>query len=211
MTELMRLEFLDSSVYMASRNGLTALATKHYIDWQFYGLSADRQKDIFKTNPANNYLYQANNAVIDQSIISIVENIKAEDKRSKLPFTPPDIAALRRHRIVLAHPGHIFFDEPKVQKFFDDREHYRDGKKALRLFRTRESLLNKFLELGGSVKFPNKVTVQAGTVELIHGALSLSVISETFVPPKEELLKSCFQYFESYENAIKNSEAEPKS
>jgi hypothetical protein len=115
MTELMRLEFLDSSVYMASRNGLTALATKHYIDWQFYGLSADRQKDIFKTNPANNYLYQANNAVIDQSIISIVENIKAEDKRSKLPFTPPDIAALRRIGLFWLIRGIFFSMNPRCK------------------------------------------------------------------------------------------------
>ena len=130
MTELQRLQFLDFSVLTATRNGLTALATKHYLDRQFYGLSEEKRTQVFRTNPANNFLYQANEAMINTSIVKLVEVIKAEDRRGKLPFHIPDFAELRRHRIVLSHPGNIFFDEPEVQKFFDEREQYRDGKKS---------------------------------------------------------------------------------
>lgn len=211
MDQLTRLRFLDVSVSMAVRNGLTALATKHFLDWQFYGLSEEVRRQVYQTNPANNFLYQANEAMIDSSVVELLENVKAEDRRDKLPFSIPDLAELRRHRIVISHPGTIFFSEKPVQDFFDNREHYRDEKKALRFFRTREALAAKIVELGGRIDYPTAVAVQAGTSELIQGVLCVALRDRKTAPPVEEIAKAAFPYFAAYEKGIRSSTAVPRS
>lgn len=202
MNELQRIEWLDSLIWMHARNGLTALATEHYLNHQFYGLPEDERKKAYKTNVANTFLYQANDALIDTSIVKVVEQFKSEDKISKIPFEIPDMEELRKHRIVISHPSNIKFSDPDVQKFYDADLHYKDSK-AVRLWRVRDVIIKKIEEKGGTVKFPNEITVQLGTLELIHGAIASSAADGQMPPPLPEMAKSVYPYFKKYEEAIR--------
>jgi len=132
------------------------------LNHQFYGLPEEERKKTYKTNIANTFPYQANDALIDTSIMKVVEQFKSEDKISKIPFEIPDMEELRKHRIVISHPSNIKFSDPDVQKFYDADLHYKDSK-AIRLWRVRDVIIKKIEEIGGTVKFPNEITVQLGT------------------------------------------------
>jgi hypothetical protein len=201
MTELQRMEFLDGLIWSYSRNGLTALATEHYLNHQFYGLPEEERKKVYKTNVANTFPYQANDALIDSSIVHIVECFKSEEKMGVLPIQIPDLEELRKHRIVISHPSTVKFSDPKVQTFYEADQHYKDPK-AIRLWRVREAMIEKLRELDSTKIFPNEVVVQLGTVELIHGAISSSLAEGQVAPPMPEIAKSIFPYFKKYEQAI---------
>jgi hypothetical protein len=203
-TELQRLEMLDSLLWMSSHNALTALATKHFLNRQFYGISEDERKKAYRTNVANNILYRGNEALIDTSIVEMVEHIKYEDKIAKLTFLPPDFEELRKHRIIVSHPGNVQFSDPKVQKFYDDDLQYKDPK-AIRIWKLRDAFLSHLKTLGSNREqsFPNQVVIQSGTIELIHGAISLSLKPGEPQPSWEELWKIVPDYFKKYEEAIR--------
>ncbi|MBK9321373.1 MAG: hypothetical protein IPM97_00185 [Bdellovibrionaceae bacterium] len=207
MTELQRLELLDSLIWMNARNALTALATEHYLNHQFYGLPEDERRKAYKTNVANTFPYQANDAVIDTSVVKIVEHYKSEDKMSPLPLQITDIEELRKHRIIISHPANAKFSDPDVQKFYDAGLHYKDPK-AIRLWRVREAIIQKLTELGSTKIYPNEMTVQLGTVELIHGVISSSLAEGQAAPPLPEVAKSVYPYFKKYEEAIRRFAAE---
>lgn len=203
MNELQRIELLDTLIWTHVSSGLTALATEHYLNYQFYGLPEEERKKSYKTNVANTVLYQANNALIDSSIVKVVEQFKSEDKISKIPFEIPDMEELRKHRIVISHPSTIKFSDSNVQKFYDADLHYKDPK-AIRFWRVRDTIIKKIEEKGGTVKFPNKITVQLGTLELIHGVMASSAADGYMPPPLSEMAKSVYTYFKKYEEAIRN-------
>ncbi|MBX7232053.1 MAG: hypothetical protein K1X29_08200 [Bdellovibrionales bacterium] len=210
MNEIQRLEFADSILWTSSRNALTALATQHFLNRQFYGLPEDERRKLFKTNVANNYLYQANEAVIGRSIVDAVENLRAENKRQALPLGAEDLEELRKHRVVISHPANIKFSNPDVQKFYDNDGHYKDPT-AVRIWRIRQSLLNELTKIGSQQesKFPNQVTVQLGTCELIYGAIAVSINDCEPKPNFVELQKSVFDYFKKFEDVIKKSAYTP--
>lgn len=206
MNEIQRLEFADSILWTSSRNALTALATQHFLNRQFYGLPEGERRKSFKTNVANSYLYQANEAVIERSIVCAVEHLREEHKRKELPLAADDLEELRKHRIVISHPANIKFSDPEVQKFYDNDGHYKDPT-AVRIWRLRQTLLIELTKLGSSqeTKFPNQVTVQLGTCELIYGAMSVSLNETEQKPNFTELQKSVFEYFKKFEDAIRKS------
>lgn len=210
MTELQRLEFLDSCIWTYTRDGLTALATKHFLEWQFHGLGKSEQKQIFKTHVANNFLYQANSAMIERAIVNVHDKITAEDKIETLSVTFPDKADLRKHRIVISHPSNVIFGETKVQEFFDNDEHYKSNASAVRLFRTRQVLLRRLKELGSTRDFPNEIAIQAGTLELVEGVLLLSLQPGQSLPFRTELHRILDAYFKSYGNRIEEIASEPR-
>jgi hypothetical protein len=203
MTEIQRIEFLDFSVFMATRNGLTALATKHFLDWQFYGLKEDERRKVFKTNVANNILYAANDALIDISIVSVTEHIKSEAGRGSLPFLVPDLGVLMDHRDVISHPGTVEFSNAKVQKFFEEQGRYKDPK-AVRLWRTRQALLDWLILQGKTPKYPNAVDVHQGTVEMIHSVMTISYKDGVVPPSSADTLETVSKYFKKYEETIIN-------
>jgi hypothetical protein len=204
MTEIQRLELLDSRRWMQTFYSLSALATEHYVNHQFYGLPEEERKKAYKTNVANNIVYVANNALIESSIVGLVETIRGEDKREALPLTFSDLEELRKHRIVISHPANVKFSDPEVQKFFDDRSQYKDPK-AVRIWRTRQQLLDRLTKLGSSreKQFPNSVTVQTGTIESIYTMLNVSLQSGQTPFLMKDLAVSVPTYFQKYEEGIR--------
>ena len=207
MTELQRMELLDGMIWMNARNALTALAIEHYLNHQFYGLPEEERKKAYKTNVANTFPFKANDAIIDTSIVNIVEYYKSEDKMLALPLQIPDIEELRKHRIIISHPANVKFSDPEVQKFYDADLHYKDPK-AIRLWRVREAIIQKLKELGSTKIYSNEVIVQLGTVELIHSAISSSLADGQVPPPLPEMAKSVHPYFKKYEESIKRFAAD---
>ncbi len=205
MTDLQRLLFLDSSVWMTTRNGLTALASKHFIDLQFYGLPEEEREKIYWNNPANTYLYTANKAIVDGTVVDLYENISNEEARGNLELEIPDRKDLYRHRVVLSHSGRVVFRRKDVERFFNDRGHEKEFETALRFWRTREALLGEINKLGGDVKFQTEVALQLGTVELIHGALALTLKDPLVLPPTKQFGSAVKKFFKDYESAIKIS------
>ncbi len=204
MTEIQRLEFIDGILWTCSRNALTALATQRFLNRQFYGLPEEERRKVYKTNVANSYLYQANEAMIKRSIVEIVEHLREEHRRQALPLAEDDLEELRKHRIVISHPANIKFSDPEVQKFYDNDSHYKDPT-AVRIWRLRQTLLNELTKQGSpqETKFPNTVTVQLGTCELIHGAMSVTYNESEPKPRLEDIQTSVFNYFKKFEEVIR--------
>lgn len=201
LTELQRIEILDVMINLHTSNCLTGLATKHYLNQQFYGRTDAEKKLMFKTNVANTFGYKANSALIESSVVGIVEHFKSEDKLQKLNLDVPDIEELRKHRIVISHPANVNFTDQKVQQFYDADLHYKDSK-ALRVLRVRDAVIAKLRELGSARVYPNKVTIQLGTVELSHGALLASLKDGNIPTSIPEMANAVKAYFEEYEQAL---------
>ncbi len=164
---------------------------------------------MFKTNVANNFLYQANQAVIESSIVGLVETIREQDKRDALGIEFPDLEELRKHRVVISHPANIKFNDPEVQEFFNQRKQYKDPT-AVRFWRTRQVLLDRLQALGSGQgnKFPSEVLVQPGTIELIQSVLNLSLQAGGQLFTTEELWQCVPGYFKKYEDGIRKFAAE---
>lgn len=202
MDELTQLQLTDSIVWLHVRNGLTALATKHFLNRQFYGREEAEMKTLFKTNVSNNVLFHANDALIDTSIVGTYEHVLSHNERFTPKIDNEDIQELRKHRIVRSHPGEIEFSDPKVQAFFKDHDHYRDNV-ALRLWRIRNDILEKVRARGGEIKFPLQVALQSGTLETIQGALNVSYLDTTKPMTLEELWAVVPGYFTKFEEALR--------
>lgn len=202
MDELTHLKFSDGIIWLHVRNGLTALATKHFLNRQFYGREEAEMKALFKTNVANNILFHANEALISTSIVGTYENILAHNERYTPKIDNEDVQELRKHRIVASHPGEVEFSDPKVQAFFKDHQQYKDNV-ALRLWRIRHDLLQKMRERGEESKMPLVVQIQAGTMETIQGALNVSYRDTTKPMTLAELWEVVPGYFGKFEAALK--------
>lgn len=201
MTELQRLELLDAMIWFNARNALTALAVEHFLNLQFYGIDEAKRKQDYKTNVANTFPYQANSALIDNSIVKIVEFYKAEDKRGPLGLVTPEIDELRKLRIIISHPATIKFSDPDVHQYYKDRRHYTDPK-AAQIWKLREVINQKLLSLGSQNIKSTAIQIQIGTIELIHSAISASLNPGRMAPPLPELTSAVFGYFEQYQEAI---------
>lgn len=203
MDEIQRLEFADVILWLHTKNALTALATKHLLNWQFYGRPEEERIQVYKTNVANSYLYQANEAVIERSIVGIVEHVRSENQTKLLPIPKGDLEELRKHRVVVSHPSNVKFKDPVVQKFYDDKSQYRDPT-AKRIWRIRQALLEELTKLGSkrSLQFPNQVDIQLGTCELIHNAISITYKPEISKPSLKEVWSLTPQYFKKFEKSL---------
>ncbi|QLY24898.1 hypothetical protein [Bdellovibrio sp. KM01] len=210
MNELQRLEMLDTILWLHSRDVLTAIASKGFLNWQFYGLPEEERARTFKTNVANNILYRNNEAMITAGTVSISEHLQDILKQRKrtgllaLPFPEEDVEELRKHRHVLSHSANVAFRDPAVQKFYEEGRHWKDFS-AKRIWRVREALLKYLTALGSNrdVSLPNDVVVQLGTCQFIQSALAISYLDGVAPPPMSEVAPLVYQYFEKFNEALK--------
>jgi hypothetical protein len=207
MTELQTLEMLDSILWTSSRNVFTASATKHFLNQQFYGISEDEMKRIFKTNVANNILYAGNSALLDSSVVDFYEHVVWHNQNREPKFESDDLKELRKHRVVISHTATIEFSDAKVQQFYSDRKQYRDNV-AVRIWRIRKSVIEKIRELGGGERPALQIAPQVGTAELVLNALNLSVKPDAQAYSLADVYKELPAYFQKYQEAIEKFASE---
>lgn len=192
---------LDALVGIWTADGLTALATKSYLDWQFYGRK--EKEEIFKTNVANNFSYRANNAVISNSIVSVADSIQEEIRRfGKFSFEIKHLSQLRNHRDAASHPTTTEWRREDMQKFYDAQNHYKDPKGA-RLWGVRRALVEWRAANGSPPTWPLKVLVQPGTFEIVKTTLALALKDGIRPYPDLELMADLQKYFGKYEEHIR--------
>jgi hypothetical protein len=201
MTVLQELELLDAMLWIASNNAFTALATKHFLNQQFYGLPDEEMKKVYKTNVANNILYAGNSALLDSSVVDFYEHILWHNDKRDPKFPSDDLTELRKHRVIISHSATIEFKDPKVQTFYKDGKQYRDNI-AVRVWRIRSSVLSKIADLGGAARPPLQIIPQVGTAELIWHALNLSLKPESKPFSIADVQSDLPGYFKAYQAAI---------
>jgi hypothetical protein len=199
MDQRSELEVRAIMLHLHAHNALTALATKHFLNTQFYGREEGERRRIYKTNVANTAPFRANSALIDTSIVGFVEHYRACHKGN----LSPDIEELRKHRIVISHPANIKFSDGKVQEFYDNRRQYHDPT-AIRIWRVSADTDQRLATLGSTTRLSPQIAVQLGTVEMIHASLASSVAAGLAAPPMVELDETVRSYFAKYEDAIKH-------
>lgn len=195
-----------SAVRLKIDTALTAIATKQYLDWQFYGRPENERELLFFTNVSNTFPYIANDALIDASLIAIVERLKAEDSRRKNSLKMPELENLRPQKIALNHASKLSFSQGRIQDFFDSDCRYKD-EKAPRLWRISRILEKELSQISPNSVFRTKVSTAPGTCEMIHAVLVASQIPESYVPPLEEIKPAVLENFQQYEEWMRKKEA----
>ncbi len=207
MTALQELEMLDAILWIASKNAFTALATKHFLNQQFYGLPDEEMRKIFMTNVANNILFAGNLSLIENSIVDFYEQMAWHNANRNPKFESEDLKELRKHRVVISHSANVEFSDKKVQDFYVARKQYRDNV-VIRLWQIRKSVIEKIAYLGGKERPPLQIAPQVGTAELICSALNLSLRPESPIYSLQDIHEVTPSYFSKFQAAIERATAE---
>lgn len=181
MTPAQRLELLDSPLWIYTSAGLSAAAAHLFVIHHYHG-QPDREK-VFRTNVANNIVYQSIESLIDYAVVGTYETINGEiQKFGSLGFEIPGMDELKGHRHYASHPGTI--DWRKDMKAFIEKElHHRDIK-AVRLFQARQAVIDGLAKLDPHKSRPeNGAVATAGIVEMAKLCLSQALQPGVSLPP----------------------------
>jgi hypothetical protein len=147
-----RIELLDTSVWIYTREGLSAAAAELFVLYQYHGQSERESK--FKTHVANNMVYRAIDALISRSLIGTYEAIREEiGREGPLGFDIPGLEELKAHRTYHSHPQNVTWDKKYMQDFVAKQLHYRDIK-AVRLYQARQAIIDHLLKVGSQRQIP---------------------------------------------------------
>jgi hypothetical protein len=207
-SDLQDLEMLDAILWTSSQNVFTASATKHFLNQQFYGLSDDEMRKVFKQNIANNILFAGNSSLIESSIVEFYEHMVWHNNNRNVKIESEDLRELRKHRVVISHSATVNFTDDKVQEFYAARMQYKDNV-VVRIWRIRKTVLEKIEELGGANRPALVIVPLPGSAELICCALNLTLRPDSTPYQLKSISDSLPDYFAKFQAAIEKAVETP--